>query len=147
CANNLRQITLAVHHYESAHGAFPPGSYYTAPHQFSLGFTAFALPFFEQGAQYASIDFSAPHCGKQIRELQAAGQPDPTSRRIDTLICPSDPRGGQILLSGPHGPLPYSGDCGLLYPGNYLGMAGNNDPDIGGSYQGCGGMPAGDGML
>lgn len=147
CVNNLKQVTLAIHNYESSHRSFPPGSFYTAPHQFSLGFTAYALPFLEQGAQYESIDFSHPHCGQQIRQLQAAGQPDPTSKPVDSLICPSDPRGGQSLLSGPNGPLPNSGNCGLLYPGNYMGMAGSNDPDIGGTFNGCGGMPDGNGML
>ncbi|MBN9122657.1 MAG: DUF1559 domain-containing protein [Planctomycetes bacterium] len=46
CANNLKQIGLALHNYESANGKFPPGGVsgsYAGP-------LAFLLPYFEQDA-------------------------------------------------------------------------------------------------
>lgn len=147
CANHLRQVTLAIHNYESAFAVMPPGSYHTAPHEFSWGMAAYLLPFLEEAAAFESIDFSEPHCGNYIKSLQATGQTDPSSQPIATMLCPSDPLTHQSLLSGPLGPLPLSGDCGLLFPANYLGMAGSNDPNVTGTYGGCGGMLNGNGMM
>lgn len=108
---------------------------------------AYLLPFLEEAAAFESIDFSNPHCGDHIKSIQSTGQNDPSSHPIEALLCPSDPLSGQSILSGPLGPLPYSGDCGLLLPANYLGMAGSNDPNITGTYAGCGGMIDGNGMM
>jgi prepilin-type N-terminal cleavage/methylation domain-containing protein/prepilin-type processing-associated H-X9-DG protein len=147
CSNRLRQVALAVHNYEAAFSVMPPGSYHTAPHEFSWGMAAYLLPFLEEAAAFESIDFSNPHCGDHIRSLQDRGANDPSSQPITTLLCPSDFMSERSLLSGPNGPLPFSGDCGLLFPANYLGMAGSNDPNITGSYGGCGGMLDGNGMM
>jgi len=147
CANHLRQLTLAIHNYESAFKVMPPGSYHTAPHEFSWGMAAYLLPFMEEAAAFESIDFTNPHCGNHIKGIQATGQNDPSSKPIATLLCPSDPLSGLSLLSGPFGPLPLSGDCGLLHPTDYLGMAGSNDPNVTGTYSGCGGMLDGNGMM
>lgn len=46
CANNLKQIGLALHNYESAKQAFPPGGVSNS----YVGPLAFLLPYFEQGA-------------------------------------------------------------------------------------------------
>src|SRR5690349_8028530 len=45
CANNLKQIGLAMHNYENLHKAFPPGRT-TEPPEHS--WSAFMLPFLEQ---------------------------------------------------------------------------------------------------
>lgn len=65
--------------------------------------------------------------------MQAAGKQEPATVRILTYTCPSDPNSGKTLLSGPTGPLPASADCGVLYPGNYLGVSG----DTGIGYPAC----------
>ena len=57
----------------------------------------------------------------------APGLPDGTY--IFMVTNPS----GKTLLSGPTGPLPASADCGVLYPGNYLGVSG----DTGIGYPAC----------
>jgi prepilin-type N-terminal cleavage/methylation domain-containing protein len=147
CSNNLKQLALALQMYHDAHRSFPPGSFVSSPQGYSWGTIAFLLPYLEQTARYQTIDFSRPHCGQQIVALQQTGLPDPASEPIPILMCPSDPASGQSLLSGPTGPLPNSGDCGLLYPTNYLGMAGSRDDNITGTYQGCSGIIDGDGML
>jgi len=147
CANHLRQLTLAIHNYESAFKVMPPGSYHTAPHAFSWGLAAYLLPFMEEAAAFESIDFTNPHCGNHIKGIQVTGQNDPSSKPIATLLCPSDPLSGLSLLSGPLGPLPFSGDCGVLHPADYLGMAGSNDPNVTGTFSGCGGMLDGNGMM
>ncbi len=55
CRNNLKQISLAVLAYESAHRKFPPGRGMPVPRTFST-FT-YILPFIEQSALYNRIDF------------------------------------------------------------------------------------------
>src|SRR5436189_3423389 len=53
CQNNLKQIGLALHNYESAKGTLPPGSN-------ALGFTVITqlLPYIEQEPVYKLIDFT-----------------------------------------------------------------------------------------
>ena len=147
CSNNSKQLALAIHNYHAAFKVFPPGSYHPAPGTFSWGMVSQVLPFLEEGAKFDSIDFSARHCGEFLKDRQAIGATDPASTPISSLICPSDIRDGEQLLSGPNGPLPNSGDVGLLYPANYLGMAGSNDPDITGAFSGCGGISDGNGIF
>ena len=65
CANNLRQIGLAMHNYESTFGCLPPG--YLAAARASdpdstpgWGWGAMILPFLEQQMVYSSINFTFP---------------------------------------------------------------------------------------
>lgn len=147
CGNNSKQFALAIQNYHAAFKTFPPGSYHATPTSFSWGMVSQVLPFLEQAGKFASIDFSQPHCGQHIKDLQTIGAADPSSEPISSLLCPSDPASGQSLLSGPTGPLPFSGDVGVLYPVNYMGMAGSNDPDISSTFTACGGITNGNGIF
>ena len=146
CSNNSKQFALALHNYHAAFQAFPSGSTLSSPEGYSWGMVSKVLPFMEQSAGYESIDFSQGHCGEHVKDLQARGGNDPSSHPIAMLMCPSDPNSGRSLLSGPNGPLPNSGDCGLLHPINYLGNAGSLDVDVGNTFQACGGIPDGVGI-
>src|SRR5882757_3458559 len=57
CTNNLKQIGLGFHNYESANGVFPPmytdTAYPKAPDHFCL---TFILPYIEQDALFRQID-------------------------------------------------------------------------------------------
>lgn len=146
CSNNLKQYSLGLQNYHSAFKVFPSGSYHSTPNSYSWGMVSQVLPYIEESAKFDSIDFSQWHCGDHIKELQAIGANDPSSSPIEILQCPSDPASGRSLLSGPNGPLPLSGDAGVLYPIDYVGIAGSNDTEFGNDFTGCAGILDGNGM-
>ena len=55
CRNNLKQLGLALHNYESAHRRFPPGRGSPLPRAFST--FAYLLPQLEQSPLHSKIDF------------------------------------------------------------------------------------------
>jgi prepilin-type N-terminal cleavage/methylation domain-containing protein len=130
CQNNLKQIGLALHNYESTYKAFPAAAYWKAGSMASraapaagehrnFSWIATTLPYVEQGALYNSINFSIPLVSGP------AGGPNPStmtgqampggmllvSQRIPTFECPSDPGFG--------GPNPHN-----LAWSNYAGTEG-----------------------
>ena len=82
CANNVKQQSLAMLNYESAHQHFPPGV--TAPGQ--AMWSAYLLPFIDQGTMYKSLDLNGPW-----RPSRGASQPNVDSQGIwlDFMRCPS----------------------------------------------------------
>lgn len=146
CGNKIKQIALAMHNYHDTLLQFPPGSIGLSD-GFSWGMLMYASPFMEQAAIYNSVNFRLSQCGGQIKALQAAKSPDPTSRALGSFICPSDPLGFQSLLSGPTGPLPSSGDVGIVFPGNYMGMAGTIDPNTSATAAACASITNGNGVF
>ena len=92
CVNNLKQIGLAFHNYESSVGSFPPTTILVpAPTGgpgtwlFESSWSAFArvAPFFEQGNLYNAINFN----------LTYSAPPNTTVAitPMSMLFCPSDP--------------------------------------------------------
>lgn len=77
CSNNLKQIGLALHNYQSAEGAFPPG---VNPLQFTA--QALILPYIEQGNIYTQINL--------LVSAQDPSNAAVSAFRIKTYICPSD---------------------------------------------------------
>ena len=62
CKNNLKQLALAVHSYESSHGCFPPGRLsYASPSapggSTTNGFLTYVLPYVDQAPLYELYDF------------------------------------------------------------------------------------------
>jgi hypothetical protein len=64
-------------------------------------------------------------CCAEIKALQAAGKQNTGTPVFRSFGCPSDPRAYSRYLSGPTGPHPNSGDCGLVTANNYLGVSGS----------------------
>ena len=64
CANNLRQIGLALQMHHEHHGHFPPGGIEWRPagdsQKRQLAWSVFVLPFLEQQALYDQLDLSEP---------------------------------------------------------------------------------------
>lgn len=82
CRNNLKQIGLALHNYESSFGVFPPaGTYQTGITQ-SAGWSVQArlLPYLDQANLQNLIDFS----------LGYSVQPTVTQVRVPVFLCPSE---------------------------------------------------------
>ena len=66
CVNNLKQMALAFHNYESTYGRFPPGAFqgalvYGSWHYGSGGnWHVTILPYMEQGPMYDQLDLANP---------------------------------------------------------------------------------------
>jgi prepilin-type N-terminal cleavage/methylation domain-containing protein/prepilin-type processing-associated H-X9-DG protein len=82
CANNLKQIGLAVHGYHDANNGLPPQATWTVGSTFS-GYSVHAriLPYIEQDNLHARVNFA----------LGYAAQPDICRTKIPLYRCPSDP--------------------------------------------------------
>jgi prepilin-type N-terminal cleavage/methylation domain-containing protein/prepilin-type processing-associated H-X9-DG protein len=109
CINNLKQLGLAVHNYESANGSFPiagQGSLYegvAVPDTMYVdgtGAHARALQFLEGGAVYNSINFYFDY-----NHISGANY-TAYSTVVNTFVCPSavrQPSGGRDATNDPNG--------------------------------------------
>lgn len=136
CSNNLKQIGLALHNYESSYRTLPPArmqpdyivggavqaSYTTYPNTLPAGawtgfrsVHTFILPFMEQTAIYDLINFSAP---TSVR-MTMNGAPinvnfTAYANAAALFICPSDPMTGRVITENNYranfgGSTPYGG--------------------------------------
>ena len=144
CKNNLKQIGLAFHNYHDVHNVLPMGSSSQPPLDGAWGMMAHVLPYLELGNTYQLIDFENSGCCSAVKVLQNAtpAQPDPSSTPINVFYCPDDVNANAQLLSGPTGPSPNSYDCGLLFPGDYMGVSGTTE-----GSPGCSGIVSGKGTF
>ena len=81
CGNNLKQLTLGLHNYESSYKTLPPSRITTGESRH--GWASFMLPFIEQAAVYDIYDFN-------VRWHNAINFPA-TSSPLATWVCPSTP--------------------------------------------------------
>lgn len=96
CGNNIRQLTLAMHNYESARMNFPPGlrnHLQVVPAGYrkgTFGWGTFVLPFVEQGNLYNVL---APNQGNMDDRLRDSDQAEVEEALITPLAgfrCPSN---------------------------------------------------------
>ena len=83
CTNNLKQIALAMHNYNSAYNHFPPTAIADAQGRPLLSWRVAILPFIEQQALYNQFKFDEPWDSPHNRALIARMPP--------TYACPSEP--------------------------------------------------------
>ncbi|MEE2639932.1 MAG: DUF1559 domain-containing protein [Planctomycetota bacterium] len=108
CQNNLRQIGIAFHNYESALKKLPPGAIFDPYNPTSSWSTqARILPFLEQDNIYDRIDFTQGY----------GASPEIQVMRIPVLLCPSEIKDRQRMKNGVpyHYPLNYAVNMGIWF--------------------------------
>ena len=98
CANNLKQIALALHSLHDAEGQFPYGGVTNGPCCGTLSgptWTIFILPYVEQGPLFNQYNMALPN--------EDTGNAFVRTANVPTYMCPSDPNAGklQVPASGP----------------------------------------------
>src|SRR5262249_5263353 len=88
CTNNLKQMGLGLHNYESIAGALPPsivlaGTGNTVSWRNGFSVHARILPFMEQGVMFNSINFTFDHRSAEHSTVVGSAVP--------FFVCPSDP--------------------------------------------------------
>jgi prepilin-type N-terminal cleavage/methylation domain-containing protein len=120
CANNLKQLGLALHNYHDVHNTFPAGNVYLT----FWSFQTMVLPQLEQGNLYNTADFNTPNCF--IANSLSLGRMGVPAQRLPVVQCPSDPNVASILCDcslvncGTGGP----SAMGFYALGSYFGNAG-----------------------
>ena len=133
CVNNLKQIGLAMHNYESTHGIFPMGvmnyDSRTADVDDNVrkahSFFNYLLSYVEQGNLYNGINFSIPASG--------AAQFTTFDQKIASFVCPSDSeirRYTRAESANAYYQVSYAGNAGTLDSIRYWNGATTNPHDI-----------------
>ena len=90
CSNNLKQIGLALHLYETSTSFFPPGAYwYGDPEEYRGSILILLLPYLEQQNLFDQFDYT--------RKIDNQTFPDGTllaSAIVPVYVCPSDNNSG-----------------------------------------------------
>jgi prepilin-type N-terminal cleavage/methylation domain-containing protein/prepilin-type processing-associated H-X9-DG protein len=117
CQNNLKQIGLACHNYESNFHRLPPGSGNLATGASSApSILTLILPYLEEAALYSSFDFTTD-VNSSATNYTARCQ------EVITFICPADIQSGKLPQPGS---VPANPPPGLGFSGrnNYMGNIG-----------------------
>jgi prepilin-type N-terminal cleavage/methylation domain-containing protein/prepilin-type processing-associated H-X9-DG protein len=101
CANNFRQVGLALHNYHSVKECFPVGTF--EPRQPGKsnapgwwGWSTYILPMLEQQAIYDMFNFNAPN-----DYFTAGKNREANGMFIAAYLCATDPQAGQwVMTSG-----------------------------------------------
>ena len=119
CANNLKQIGLGLHNYESSFGCLPWGNSYPMV-MASPSWSASVLPFIEAQNHYDKFNFAV--------NLDNAANALAITTTVPTYLCPSDSASRNPVLTArctccsfgsaykSHG-LWYAGSLGPVWPG------------------------------
>jgi prepilin-type N-terminal cleavage/methylation domain-containing protein/prepilin-type processing-associated H-X9-DG protein len=101
CVNNMKQLAIACHNYNSTTNIFPANlylhpNYSTATYNWNnSSWIVFVLPYMEQQPLYSAINFNFMWGPNQLGNWSAnvVGQQNSTVRQtvISALLCPSDP--------------------------------------------------------
>jgi prepilin-type N-terminal cleavage/methylation domain-containing protein/prepilin-type processing-associated H-X9-DG protein len=127
CANNMRQMGIALHHYHDAQRSFPPGVVATSdPWQPYWSWMALIMPYWEQDNLYRQANTWARGTATPYQYWPWGAfwltPPSPANpalgTKVRTLICPADGR-QDLVISGPQ----WGGNGDVAFTG-YLGVSG-----------------------
>lgn len=121
CANNLKQLGLALHGYHASHGVLPFGMEVLPqrPEFTPYSVHAMLLPFLQQDTLYNSVNFDLP----AMFYVSAAGVMANTTAqaaRVSVFLCPSEPRPFHFVFPDGH---PFVGVNPA--PNNYVACMGS----------------------
>mgnify|MGYP001362398157 CR=1 FL=1 len=130
CANNFKQVGLALHNYHAGHNVFPPGQMYWGQnwpnfwpdcdpwgvgifdpggdglHRELGGWSAFILPYMEQQALFEKFDW-------RLHTIRQTSNFPHCANKVSAYLCPSDPARGELVhftITGTNGSHP-DDDC------------------------------------
>jgi prepilin-type N-terminal cleavage/methylation domain-containing protein len=130
CANNMKQLGIALHNYYSAYDGFPPGRS-VIPNVGAYNWAALILPYIEQGNLYRQYDFKVDWTNP-INDSGVNQTP------VKTFMCPSAPAAPPRTAANKRGVLDYPAISELHRPNPYahnplppsdptwIGVLGNN---------------------
>lgn len=117
CKNNLKQLALALHNYESTHSTLPPG-YLHKPDPGGSGanhmggsWGAMLLPFLEQSSLYSQLNFNVP--------MFDAVNLGPRETHLPVFLCPSDPYSEKGFVVRDAGAVPIERYAAASYAANW----------------------------
>src|SRR5262249_7482829 len=87
CANNLKQIGVAIHHYQVDYNKLPPGS--QEPDRASV--LVYILPYIEQDIKYKQFDLTQ-------NVLTSAANANARQQDIKVYNCPADQFDGVVIF-------------------------------------------------
>lgn len=142
CKNNLKQIGLALHNYESTSSCFPSGSNFATAWDRIPNWRLHIFPYLEQANLYSRMDFNLSFSGLVTNANTTALQ----NNKIASYICPSstlDPNADSSVGTT------YNNNLRTQIP-MYVGISGAT-PDVAartvGSASNYGGFYTNNGML
>jgi prepilin-type processing-associated H-X9-DG protein len=111
CANNFKQVGVAMHNYAAARQCFPPGDilWYggepadcgtsSSTSYYGWGWATFLLPFMEQEAAYNQIGFNtASYYSATINAGGMSNKAVCASTKVAAFSCPTDPQAGELIM-------------------------------------------------
>jgi len=124
CLNNMKQIGLALHNYESSNKRFPPGGLNGSGSSYGHSWWVRILPVVEQNAVYDRFNQKASNSGWVGGSAWAGNQQHQTLLKGVTfpfMHCPASPLPRMVLLDPAH-----AGPPGIAST-TYTGVAGATD--------------------
>jgi prepilin-type N-terminal cleavage/methylation domain-containing protein len=127
CANNLKQIALAMHGYHGVHQKFPAGTLLRSayPYDTLRPWSVAILPFLELQSVHdlwdCTVADDAPGANNGNRKVRQTHLP--------VYTCPSD----RVDPAALYNPMYYSNTTSTCAPGSYVGVAGKSH----GHYMDC----------
>ena len=108
CKNNIKQLSLALHNYESTQGVFPIGvlgtTGSTAAANVLTTWETMILPFLEQAPLYSQYNFNL--------RFDHASNAAAVKSILPMYMCPSQPQSS--LVNDLYGPSHYAGNAGTI---------------------------------